>query len=122
LEVVANLPELKDFKACQTMLSVRAGSGETVSAIRSNEEIKSLAPWLNSFVFDSQDKCDAVLQEHAKLIFYGVIRYRDVFEEFFETAFLWEYKPPATLGIMGMTPLLNRGIFIRGAEPYNYRT
>jgi hypothetical protein len=126
LATVVDLPQPKDFTGCQPMVVVRSAPAGNlagvISAIRPDEEAKSLAPWLNSFVFDTQERCDAVRQEREKLIFYGLIRYCDVFEEPYETAFLWKYTPPATHGLLATTPFLNKGFFGRGPDSHNHRT
>jgi hypothetical protein len=103
------LPAARDFTDCHEMIAPKV-------AMRSGEELKTLAPWLDCLtVLDSQAKCDALMLGMKKLLFYGRIRYRDVFEEQYETAFLWEYS-------RFTITFFDKGFFSRGPESHNYRT
>jgi hypothetical protein len=109
LVLVPKLPVPKDFFGCQAMAMPKA-------AIRSNEQVKGLSPMLDMFAFKTQEECDAVMQGTLKLIFYGCIRYSDVFEETYETGFLWTYSPPTK------PPWSFGGFVQKGPAAHNYRT
>jgi hypothetical protein len=118
LVIASEYPPVGDFSNCiQAQL--------TIDAIAAGEFSRIPSDWSESYQMDGTHNYEEIVGLTKTMMFYGIVRYKDVFSELYETAFLYRFQPPersverATLSALGLK-MTDEGLFVRGPDAFNW--
>lgn len=125
VDVVYKLPEPRDFSMCLKKEvhpeAIDPGGDLSVKHI-STIRVFSMTTWR-----------DDIANERAKLIVYGLLSYRDVYKNLYDTGFCWIFTPPKSFPLdllkgtpkdvadVGVGPMMPSS-FDRGPNSHNFST